>query len=171
MYHHTKLIAKCESNMWVFWYECLRVFAAFDTCLGCLTYIVYIDKKLRHMPETWKIDSRHESWMHKEICDDIWKCQFHPQRIKQTAELGCLTSPYTNICKFAWFYNRTYIVYRMMDILEFGLISQKLISKYIPLGHQLYLSLFAVVSSTQLTYKQLNVSNLAPASAKLWIRW
>ena len=45
----------------VFWYECLSAFVAFDTLIGCLTYIVYIDQKLRHMPETRKIDSRHES--------------------------------------------------------------------------------------------------------------
>ena len=40
------------------------VFAAFDTHLGCLTYIVYINQKFRHMPETGK-----------------W--QLHPQHIKQ----------------------------------------------------------------------------------------
>ena len=154
-----------------FWFECLSAFVAFDTHIGCLTYIVYIDQKLRHMPETRKIDSRHESWMHKWIFDDIEKWQFRPQRIKQTAKFACLAPQYTNICKFAWFYNRTYVVCRMLDILEYGLTSQKVISKYIPLCHQLELSSFRDVSSTQFNLQTTkNVSNLAPASAMLWIR-
>ena len=64
------------------------------------------------------------------------KWQFHPQRIKQPAKFGCLAPQYTNLRKFAWFYNRTYVVCRMLDILEYGLTSQKVISKYIPLYHQ-----------------------------------
>ena len=48
-----------------FWFECLSAFVAFDTYIGCLTYIVYIDQKLRHMPSTREIVSRHESWIYK----------------------------------------------------------------------------------------------------------
>ena len=56
-----------------FWYECLSAFVAFDTYHCCITHMAYIDQKLRHMPETRKIVSRHESWMYKEIFDDIGK--------------------------------------------------------------------------------------------------
>ena len=52
-----------------FWFECLSAFADFNRYFGCLTYIVYIDQKLPHMPETRKIDSRHESWIYKDIFD------------------------------------------------------------------------------------------------------
>ncbi len=56
-----------------FWYECLSAFVAFDTCHCCITHMAYIDQKLRHMPETRKIVSRHEPWIYKEIFDDIRK--------------------------------------------------------------------------------------------------
>ena len=70
-----------------FWFECLSAFIAFGTCHCCITHMVYIDQKLRHMPETRKIDSRHGSWMYKWIFDDIGKWQFRPQRIKKTCQV------------------------------------------------------------------------------------
>lgn len=65
---------------------------------------------------------------------------------------------FKNLRDIPSFYSQTCISYRMLDILELWHISKKLISKYVSLGHQLWLNSFADVSSTQLTYKtSLNI--------------
>ena len=65
--------------------------------------------------------------MNLEYINNILMTSENVSSTQQAAKLGSLTPPYTNLGKFAWFCNRTYMVYRMLDILELGLISQKLI--------------------------------------------
>ncbi len=103
-------------------------------------------------------DSGHESWIHKENFHYIEECQFHPQRIRHTVKWGSLVPPHTNLCTIPLFYSQTCIIHRMLDILEAGHISQKLISKHVSMDHQLWFSAFADATSTQLTYKtSLNI--------------
>ena len=50
------LIFKCWlhpfHHILAFWFECLRAFVAFGAYQCCITHMVYIDQKRRHVPET-----------------------------------------------------------------------------------------------------------------------